>query len=130
MNLMPNITCLSSIGFLRQSKWLLQFKVESAFLELLVFVRVEAEQLRRTMSPCHLGFFERHEQIKAQDLLAEVALVQLRAEHRFIKMLELRKRKLGWQQLESDGLVAHLAFQPVQRRGKNLGVIERQLWRF
>src|SRR6478735_1953188 len=124
MNLMPNIMCLSSIGFLCQSKWLSQFKVESAFLKLLVFIRVEAEQLRRAVPSGHLGFLKRDEQLKAQDLLAEVALVQFSTEHRRVEMLELRQGKLGWQQLKADGLVTHLAFQPGQRGIQNLDVIE------
>src|SRR5688572_12072936 len=120
MNLMPNITCLSLIGFLCQSKWLSQFKVESTFLELLVFVRVEAEQLRRAMPSGHLRFLERNEQPKAQDFLAEVALVQFSAKHRLVEMLELRQREFRRQQLEADGLVAHLPFQSPEGSGENV----------
>src|ERR1035438_5935762 len=85
------------------------FKIESAFLELLVFVRVEAEQLRWPMTTGHLGLLQRHQQAKAQDLFAEVPLVQFISEHRFVEMLELRKRELGRQQLEPDRLVSPLA---------------------
>src|SRR5436190_12491372 len=115
MNLMPNMTCLSSIGFLCQSKWFSQFKIESAFLELLVLIRVEAEQLRRAMTSGHLGFLEWNEQTEAQNFLAEISLVQVGFEHRLVEMLELRQGKLRRQQLEADRLVTHLAFQPGQR---------------
>ena len=86
------------------------FKIESALLELLVFVRVKAEQLCWAMTTGHLGFLKRHQQAKAQDLFAEVPLVQFISEHRLVEMLELRESELGRQQFEPDRLVPHLAF--------------------
>src|SRR6266576_3388134 len=100
------------------------FKIESALFEFLVFVRVEAEQLRRAMTSSHLGLLQWNEQAEAEDFLAEIPLVQLGRQHCLVEMLELRECELRRQQLEPDGLVTHLAFEPGQRGRENIGVIE------
>src|SRR5258706_14464298 len=110
MNLMPNITCLSFNGF-SVSQNVSQLKIESALLELLVFIRIKAEQLCRAMPAGHLGFVERHQQSEAQHFFAEVPLVQSGAQDRLVKMLQVGQRELRRQQLEADGLITHLALQ-------------------
>src|SRR5947209_19900309 len=107
MNLMPNIMYLS-FWFSLSVKIDLKLEIESAFLEFFVFVRVEPEQLRRTMPTGHLGFLEPQEQPKAEDFLAEIALVQFGFENRLIKILKLGQGEFGWQQLKPDGLVPNL----------------------
>src|ERR1017187_10713198 len=82
------------------------------------------------MPASHLGFLERNQQAETQNFFAEVALVQFGFENRLIKLLELRKRELGRQQLEPDGLIANLAFEPCLRGRENVGVIEREFGNF
>src|SRR5437016_1747250 len=107
-----------------------EFKIETALLQVLVFVRVEAEQLRWAMASSHLCFLERNEQAEAQDFFAEIPLVQLSLQHRLVEVLELRERELRWQQLEPDGLVTHLAFESGARSRQNVGVVESELGHF
>ena len=65
------------------------FKIESAFFELVVFVRVEAEQLGWAMPPSHLCFLEWYKQAEAQDLLSKITFIQVRSQNGFVKVLEL-----------------------------------------
>src|ERR1017187_9036323 len=127
MNLMPNIICLSFNGFLCQSKLFSQLEIESAFLEFLVFIRVEAEQLCRAMASGHLGFLQWHEQSETQDFLAKIPLVQACFKNCFVKMLEFGQCKCGRQQLESNWLITDLALQPCERRRHDVGMVECQL---
>src|SRR6185369_16046456 len=76
----------------------------------------------------HPRFLEWNEQAETEDLLAEIALVQLGLQDGLVKMLELRKREFGRQEFKSDGLITHLSFEPGQRGRQNFRVIERQLW--
>src|SRR6185437_5832218 len=104
--------------------------MESALLKLFVFVRIEAEQLCRAMSPDHLCFFERNQQAEAQDLFAEIPLIQTSSKNGFVKMLKLGKRELWRQQLETDRLVTHLAFEPLKGGSQDVRVVEREFRNF
>src|SRR5215204_5028339 len=97
-----------------------KFEIESALLELLVFFRVETEQLRGAMTSGDLGFLQGNKQSEAQHFFAEVPLVQPGFEHRFVQMLKLRERKLRRQQFEADWLVADFSFQAGEGQHEDL----------
>ena len=84
--------CLSFNGF-SVSQNGSQLKIESALLELLVFIRIKAEQLGRSMPAADLGFVESHQQPKAQHLFAKVPLVQFSTQNRLVKVLEVGQRE-------------------------------------
>src|SRR4030095_566253 len=75
-------------------------------------------------------FLKRKEQSHAEDLFAEVALVQFGVEDCLVEMLELRKSELLGQQLEPDRLIPHLSSQALQGSLKNIRVVECERWWF
>src|SRR5262249_22468772 len=101
-------------------------EVEAFLLELQVLLPIEPVELRGPVGDVLLHLVEIHEQIHGEDLLAEVALVERPLEDRLVDLLELRERELRGQELEPDGLVAHLSLEPRERSVRDLGVIEGQ----
>src|SRR5207253_4888634 len=91
----------------------LNLEVEAPFLELLIFFPVEAVESGGAVSDILLHLIEGDEKVHAQDLLAEVALVERRLQDGLVQPLQLGQRELGRQQLETDRLVAHLVLEPL-----------------
>ena len=73
-----------------------------------------------------LDFVGLFQEIHGQDLAAKVPLVERPLQHGFIKVLELRERELGRQQLKTDRLVTHLALETLQRHAEYLAMVEGQ----
>ncbi len=75
-----------------------------------------------------LLFFQRNEEAHVEHFAPEIALVERFAENGFVQLLELPKRKLIWQQLKPNRVVAYAFFQAFERLHKNLIVVETKLW--
>ena len=68
----------------------------------------------------------RCEEPRRENLLAEVAVVDLDTQHRAVKVLQGAYRELARQKLEGYGRLQHLAAQYRQRRRQDLLVVHRQ----
>src|SRR4051812_7185540 len=99
-------------------------EIESLLFELLIALLVVPVQPGGAVGHVLLDFVGFDQQIHREDLLAEIALVDLALEHRLVELLQLGQRELRREQLEADGLVTHLSLQPLQRHTEDFFVIE------
>src|SRR5262245_43164664 len=98
----------------------LQLEVESLSRQLLIALLVEAVEAGGAVGDALLDLVELFEEAHGEDLLAEVALVELLLEDDLVHALELRQRELGRQELEADGLVGELAAEAGERGAEDI----------
>src|SRR5579884_1128492 len=91
-------------------------KVETTPLKLLIFLAIKPVQPCGPVCHILLHFLQRHQKVHAQDLFAEVALVERLLQDRLVQPLELRQGKLRRQQFEANRLIANLALETLQGR--------------
>ena len=96
---------------------MLKLEVKFRAFQSLVFLRVEAEELRGAVGSGGGLFRERDEQIHRQDFFAEVAFVERGLQDGFVEVLELREGEFLREQLEADGLVTDFSAQARLRGG-------------
>src|SRR5262245_32128803 len=88
--LLRSESCLVSVRATSVERPPSNLEVETSLLELLVLFLVEAVEPGGPVGHVFLDLVERHEKVHAQDLLAEVALVEPLLQDRFVEPLQLR----------------------------------------
>jgi len=109
---------VNGLSFLVVSKS--DFKIEAVLFELLVFSGVETVELRWPMCPVPQFLLQWDEQAQAEDLFAEVPLVQFGSQYRLVQMLKLRQREFLREQLKANRFVANLSAQPANSNIENV----------
>ena len=96
---------------------------------MLILLAIETVEPRGPVGHVFLDLVQGDDEVHAQDLLAEIALVERRLQDRFVQPLQLRKGELRRQQFEANRLIAHLVFETLEGCRQDALVIERQALR-
>src|SRR5689334_19836819 len=102
-------------------------ELEALLEQPLVLAAIEAVEPRGAMSYTLLYVVGLDQEVHRQDLLPEVALVELGAEDDLVEPLQLGEREPRREHLEADRRVADLAAQPLVGARHDLVVIEGEL---
>ena len=92
-----------------------------------IFALVKAVEPGGPVGHIRLDFVELGEDAHFEDLLAEIAFIQLPIQNLRIKPLQLAQGKLAGQELKDDGHISDLAPQPLTGRLQNAVGVKRQV---
>src|SRR5882724_5644377 len=102
-------------------------ELEALLEQPLVLAAIETVEPRGAVSDALLDLVGLDQEVHRQDLLPEVALVEVGPEDDLVQPLELGEREPRREELEADRGVADLAAQAIVSAAHDVVVIEREL---
>lgn len=101
-----------------------KFEFHAFIFEGIIFTLVEAIELAGATSARSILLIKRNEDTEAGDFLVEIATVELHAQNRFVKALQLRDGELLIEQIETDRLEVYTLAKHTLCASKDTIVVE------